>query len=182
MSHPSITEAETRTHQTFTALMWALSHPGKIYSLPASGLAAFGAIADALIDVETSYYSSHSELQNLLVRTGARARSCGEAMYQFYPALRAATVSALAEAPIGTYAFPDESATLILGCTFGAGRALRLSGPGIATTADLWVDGIPDTFWELRAQICRYPLGWDVVLVGYDRLAGLPRTTRIEVV
>jgi alpha-D-ribose 1-methylphosphonate 5-triphosphate synthase subunit PhnH len=46
---------------------------------------------------------------------------------------------------------------------------------------DLWVDSIPETFWALREQTCRYPLGWDVLLVSNDRVAGLPRTTRIEV-
>ncbi len=37
----------------------------------------------------------------------------------------------LARAPVGTYQYPDESATLVVGCALGAGRELRLSGPGV---------------------------------------------------
>jgi alpha-D-ribose 1-methylphosphonate 5-triphosphate synthase subunit PhnH len=181
MAAPAISAAEARRHETFTALMWALSQPGQIHRLPASGLAAFGAIADALIDLETSYYTDHPALGQLLARTGARALPRWLAMYQFYPELEAATVPALSEASTGTYSYPDESATLIVGCTLGAGRPLRLSGPGIATVTDLWVDRIPENFWSLRERICRYPLGWDVQLVSDDRVAGLPRTTRVEV-
>ena len=181
MTTPAMSAAEARAHSTFTALMWALSQPGQIYTLPASGLAAFGAIAHALIDLETSYYIDHSELQQLLIHTGARSRPRSVAMYQFYPQLTATAVATLGEAPVGTYLYPDESATLIFGCTLSAGRPLRLSGPGIATAIDIRLAGIPDTFWALREQICRYPLGWDIFLVAYDRVLGLPRTTRIEV-
>jgi len=46
---------------------------------------------------------------------------------------------------------------------------------------DIRLASIPDPFWALRAQICRYPLGWDVLLVAGDRVVGLPRTTQIEV-
>jgi len=35
--------------------------------------------------------------------------------------------------------------------------------------------------WTLREQICRFPLGWDTLLVAADRVLGLPRTTQIEV-
>jgi alpha-D-ribose 1-methylphosphonate 5-triphosphate synthase subunit PhnH len=180
MGHPQFSEAEARSHQTFRALMDALSRPGQIGRLPASGLAAFSTIADALLDLETSYHTPDSQLLPQLARTGARALPPGAALYQFYPRL-GPDLGALAEAPAGTYADPDQSATLVIGCTFGAGRALRLRGPGIAGVADLWVDGVPDALWELRERICRYPLGWDIVLVAGGQLAGLPRTTRIEV-
>lgn len=180
MAHPQLSDSEARSHQTFRALMGALSQPGQLGRLPAGGLAAFGAIADALLDLETSYHATDPQLLPLLARTGARALPPGAALYQFYSRL-GPDLGALAEAPAGSYADPDQSATLVIGCMFGAGRALRLRGPGIASVADLWVDGIPDAFWELRERACRYPLGWDIVLVAGDQLAGLPRTTRIEV-
>ena len=181
MAQPSMTAAEARTHETFTALMWALSYPGRIFGLPASGLGAFDAIAAALVDLETSYYTDHAALGRHLARTGGRARPIETAMYQFYPALGEAALSLLRDAPVGTYSYPDESATLVVGCALGAGRGLRLAGPGIAGVEHLWVDGIPEGFWALREQVCRYPLGWDILLVSGDQLAGLPRTTRIEV-
>ena len=182
MASPLQSAAEARAHQTFTALMWALSQPGQAQSLPTGGLAAFAAIAEALVDLETSYHSNDPELQRLLASTGARTRRPSAAMYQFYPALTAAEVSSLGDAPRGTYNYPDESSTLVIGCTLGAGRRLRLQGPGIASMSELLVDSVPLTFWPLREQACRYPLGWDVLLIANDRVVGLPRTTQIEVV
>jgi len=181
MTHSRMSAGEARAQTTFTALMWALSQPGQALQLPAGGLVAFSAIAEALIDLETSYFTDHPELHQLLARSGARARPPSAAMYHFYPQLSTATVSMLADAPSGTYTYPDESATLIVGCALGAGRRLRLSGPGIATAIDIRIDGIPDPFWALREQICRYPLGWDVLLVAADHVVGLLRTTQIEV-
>lgn len=181
MVHPAMSVAEARAQTTFTALMWATSQPGQAYALPSGGLAAFSAIADALIDLETSYSTDHPELQQLLARSGARAQPAHAAMYQFYPQLNAATLALLGDAPAGTYSYPDESATLIIGCALGTGCRLRLRGPGIATVIELWIDGIPAAFWTLREQICRFPLGWDTLLVAGDRVLGLPRTTQIEV-
>lgn len=181
MVQPRMTTAEAYTQQTFTTLMRALSYPGRVFRLPASGIDAFGAIADALVDLETSYYTNHAELRTMLARTGGRALAVELAMYQFYPRLDQLAVRLLADAPVGTYSYPDESATLAIGCTLGAGRALRLNGPGIAAVEYLWVDGIPDPLWALREQVCRYPLGWDLLLVSGDQVLGLPRTTRIEV-
>jgi len=91
------------------------------------------------------------------------------------------TIPLLAEVPVGTYTYPDQSATLVIGCRLGAGRQLRLTGPGIASAVRLRIDGIPEAFWPLRDHACRYPLGWDVVLVSGDQVAGLPRTTHAEV-
>ena len=181
MVQPRMTMAEAHTHQTFTALMRALSYPGRIFGLPAGGLGAFGAIADALVDLETSYYTNHAELRSMLARTGGCPLAVELAMYQFYPRLDQMAARLLADAPVGTYSYPDESATLVIGCTLSAGRALRLTGPGIAAVSHLWVDGIPESLWALREQVCRYPLGWDLLLISDDQVVGLPRTTRIEV-
>jgi alpha-D-ribose 1-methylphosphonate 5-triphosphate synthase subunit PhnH len=181
MASPLRSAAEERAHQTFTALMWAVSQPGQTQPLPASGLAAFAAIAEALVDLETSYYTNDPELQRLLASTGARARPPSAAMYQFYPALTVADVPVLSDAPRGIYSYPHESATLVIGCALGIGRRLRLRGPGIAGAIELLVDSVPHTFWPLREHVCRYPLGWDALLVAHDRVVGLPRTTQIEV-
>jgi len=77
----------------------------------------------------------------LLARSGARAWLAHAALYQFYPQLNAAILALLGDAPAGTYSYPDESATLIIGCALGTGRRLRLRGPGIATVTELWIVG-----------------------------------------
>lgn len=182
MALPRMTGPEAKNHETFTALLWATSYPGRSHRLPVAGTAAFAAIADALVDLETSYFTDDAALAPLLLRTGGRSRPAAQAMYQFYPHLSHDSLAMLAQAPTGTHRYPDESATLILGCTLGTGPALRISGPGIATPATLRVGGLPDAFWELRAQACRFPLGWDLLLVvGGAAVVALPRTTQIEV-
>jgi alpha-D-ribose 1-methylphosphonate 5-triphosphate synthase subunit PhnH len=120
-----MTEAEARNHATFTALMWALSYPGRPQSLPARGLGALAAIGAALLDLETSYYTPDAELDGLLARTGARRARASEARYQLFPSLGPAELDALAAAPVGSYAYPDESATVVLGCR----RAPRCGWP-----------------------------------------------------
>jgi alpha-D-ribose 1-methylphosphonate 5-triphosphate synthase subunit PhnH len=152
MAGPRMTEAEALNQATFAALMWALSYPGR-----------------------------PRDLARRLARTGGRARPADSAAYQFYPALDDAALSDIARAPTGTYRYPDESATLVLACGLGAGRELRLSGPGVLDQAALRVGGVPDALWELRAQACHFPLGWDIFLVAGRQVVGLPRTTTIEV-
>jgi len=87
----------------------------------------------------------------------------------------------LREAPIGTYLYPDRSATLVIGCRFELGQLLRLSGPGIQGQSEIDIAGLPEEFWLLRASACAFPLGWDVILVADAEVIGLPRSTRVEV-
>lgn len=181
MPVPTMSTSEMRTRQTFAALMWALNYPGRTYTLPGYGLEVFTAIAEALVDLETSCYTTFPGLQGSLMHTGARMRPPDAAQYHFYPELNDAILPLLGEAPIGNYAYPDESATLVIGCTLGVGQLLRLSGPGVSARNAIWVKGIPESFWTLRDHACQYPLGWDVFLVSQNQVVGLPRTTCIEV-
>ncbi|MEZ4634962.1 MAG: phosphonate C-P lyase system protein PhnH [Caldilineaceae bacterium] len=80
----------------------------------------------------------------------------------------------------GRHALPRHAATLVLGCTLGQGPEFRLKGPGITSSTLIRVDDLPDKFWDLRARSRRYPLGWDVFLVGGGEVIGIPRTTTVE--
>ena len=181
MSHPLISEPEGRTQQTFAALMWALSYPGRPQTLAGTGLARFELIAEALIDLETSYYTADQELAQRLRFTGARAYPPATAQYQFYPVLTSSDLDSVADAPVGTYAYPDEGATIVVGCTAGEGDMVSLSGPGIQHPLRLQVAGLPSRFWHVREQAIRYPLGWDIFLVTADSVIGVPRSTIVEV-
>jgi len=87
---------------------------------------------------------------------------------------------------LGSDEYPDRSATLVVevaGLAAGksGGTALTLSGPGIAGSAALTVDRLPDGFQAQRTALAPlFPRGLDVVLTCGDRLAALPRTTRAE--
>lgn len=178
---PTMHAAEVREHATFQALMWALSYPGQPQRLPTAGLDAFVAVADALVDLETSYFTPHAPLATALARTGGRALGPREAAYQFYPQPSIAALDLLAAAPVGTHRDPDHAATLVLGCTLGSGTSLHLSGPGIATPHSLSIGAIPSDFWALRNAAIAYPLGWDLFMIADDHVIGLPRTTIVEV-
>jgi alpha-D-ribose 1-methylphosphonate 5-triphosphate synthase subunit PhnH len=184
-----MTTLEARLHGTFTALMWALSFPGRVRRLPTTGPTAIECIAEALIDLETTYYTPDRELAGRLALTGARAAPHSVAKYHFYPKLAGTDAENLVEAPTGSFAFPDDSATIVVGGVSvrdvpSHGQALtrlRLRGPGISGVTELALEGVPPVLWNVREQAIRYPLGWDIFLVGDGAVVGLPRTTVVEV-
>src|SRR5262245_6503257 len=120
MSFPSYTEAEARSRETFMALMWAFSYPGRIQHLPGSP-DALTLIAETLLDLETSYYTPDSRLMTTLAYTGAEALPVDQAAYHFYPVIEPADLATIRRAGAGTMLYPDEAATLIVGCSLGQG-------------------------------------------------------------
>jgi alpha-D-ribose 1-methylphosphonate 5-triphosphate synthase subunit PhnH len=179
MSIPPYTEAEARSRETFLALMWALSYPGRLYNLPEGG-DSFSAIAEALLDLETSYYTPDEDLKSLLAQTGAQSLAVDQAAYHFYPSIVGDTLADIRQASIGTMLYPDEATTLFIGCTIGSGDSVALHGPGVNGQQEIQVGGVPETFWELREAACRFPLGWDVYFVDGLQIIGLPRSIRLE--
>lgn len=191
---PISTASETETRDTFHALMWALSYPGRIYTLPALShsplhdeiappLQPFVAVAHTLLDLEVSYFTPVVALDQLLSNTSARRATAAAADYHFYPYLNFFDadehLAYMRQAKTGTMLYPDQSATLVVACQLGDGDHLRLTGPGIQTENELSVTGIPSMFWTLRAEMIAYPLGIDLILVDGQQVAGLPRTTAI---
>lgn len=172
------TADDSRTNLTFDELMWALSRPGLVRTLPFAG---FDALAESLLDRECSFFAEDSALDRLLADTGARRAPRDKAEYVFATARSEAEVTALSTLRIGSLAYPDEAATLFVPATIGSGQALRLAGPGIKDTLTIEVGGIDPSFWAMRRKAIRYPLGWDLYLVDADRLVGIPRSTKIEV-
>ena len=173
------TADDSRTNATFDELMWALSRPGLVRNLPFSG---FETLAESLIDRECSFHvSSDAALARKLAETGARPASLVKADYVFATLGSHEEVATLSTLRIGTLAYPDEAATLFAPARIGSGQALRLSGPGIKDTLTIEIGGIDSSFWPMREKAIRYPLGWDLYLVDGDRLVGIPRSTKIEV-
>lgn len=77
--------------------------------------------------------------------------------------------------PIGTPDYPDRSATLIVELDALSASGTRLTGPGIRDTAAL---PLPDPT-ALVQNAAQFPLGFDVIFTCGDRIAALPRSTRI---
>jgi alpha-D-ribose 1-methylphosphonate 5-triphosphate synthase subunit PhnH len=78
----------------------------------------------------------------------------------------------------GTPEYPDRSATLIVELERLAPEGARLTGPGIRTEARL---NLPDPEL-LAANAAAFPLGLDFLFCAGDRVAALPRSTRVEAI
>jgi alpha-D-ribose 1-methylphosphonate 5-triphosphate synthase subunit PhnH len=181
MITPVYTPDEARDRETFHALMWAFSYPGRIRQISDATHThdTFRAIGSALLDLETSFYTPDAALAEELLRTGARHLPSNQAAYHFYPALDDAAMESITRASVGTMLRPDESATLIIGCAFASGSLFTLQGPGINKAQEIRLGGVPARFWWLRTRTIRYPLGWDVYFVDHGSVIGIPRTTTV---
>lgn len=179
MSVPLYTPAEARSRETFLALMWALSYPGRVYQLPDTNN-PFALIAETLLDLETSYYTAASSLEPVLAQTGAQVRPAAQAAYHFYPAVSEPELADIRAASVGTMLYPDEAATLIIGCQVGSGLPIVLQGPGVNGRQNVQIDGITARFWDMREIACRFPLGWDVYFVDGRNVVGLPRSVQVK--
>lgn len=179
---PSYTQSEQQNRDTFLALMWSLSYPGRVHSLPETTLDPWELVAFTLLDLETSYYTPDEHLNARLASTGARALSADRAAYHFYPELTSLEMIKIAS--VGNMMFPDEAATLFVGGNLSEGLTYQLTGPGIDATQSVQIDDIPVTLWDLRVKTLHYPLGWDVFVIDTTskpaRVIGLPRTTKID--
>jgi alpha-D-ribose 1-methylphosphonate 5-triphosphate synthase subunit PhnH len=77
---------------------------------------------------------------------------------------------------IGQPDYPDRSATLIVEVDRLTNHGPAITGPGIALAT--WLS-LPETA-AFRANRALFPLGFDCLFTCGDRLAGLPRSTRVE--
>ncbi|MEQ9636694.1 MAG: phosphonate C-P lyase system protein PhnH [Devosia marina] len=167
---------ELRSNATFEALMWALSRPGDIRTLPEAG---FDAISETLVDLECSAYADTPAMRERILATGANLSDrIAAADYVFITALEHAGQQ-LAEIKCGTALYPDDGATLIAAAAH-LGNRVRLTGPGIQETTEIALAVSPG-FWAMRETLCLYPEGFDIFFVDGDKVVGIPRSTKVEV-
>lgn len=184
---PGFADPVFGAQEGFAALMEAMARPGRIqrcdvlHDIP-EGLAPSAAAALlTLADAETPVWTDAEGAARdwIAFHTGAPLVSAPGAA-QFLLATRG--MPALAPLDAGTDETPQDSATLIIQLTALRDAAgWRLTGPGIETAHHLSAEGLPDDFRaQWAANNAQFPRGVDLVLCAGDRLAALPRTTRIE--
>lgn len=176
MATPLPTPEDAQANATFDALLWALSRPGLPRTLQAP---APQAIAQALIDRECAVYAADPLLVPSLLQQGAALVELPQADHAFLGQIDDAHI--LHQIRLGSDLYPDDGATVIATARFGTGPRLALSGPGVEGRLEIALDGLPNGFWQLREQIMRYPMGFDLILSDRDQVIGLPRSTKIEV-
>lgn len=173
----------------FHSVLNALAQPGTVH--PCIGIAStplppvMAAFALTFLDHETPYalagFPATLAVSDYLgFHTGARLAATLKAA-AFVFAADAATLPALSGLSTGTPAYPDRSATVILGAgDFGSGVAVELSGPGIADVQRFSASGLDAGFWRMAVEnAALFPQGVDFILAGTDALAALPRSTAI---
>lgn len=178
------TQAPQQSARAFRAAMNAMARPGTIEQVvgampPAPLSVAAGVLVLTLLDGETKVHLAGA-LDCVAVRdwitfqTGAKfaAREFCDFAIGTWQAL-----IPLAGYRIGTPEYPDRSATLIVEMPTLTAQGAVLRGPGIQTTAQLGVSDIS----ALQKNASLFPLGLDLFFTCGDRLAALPRSTKLEI-
>lgn len=180
----------------FRCVLDALSRPGRVRALPPEAIAvltppppmgaALAALLLTLLDAEVSIWLGPAFDTPLLrhwlaFHTGVAVAAQPERAR--FVALRAGELDAALWPRLarGSDEAPHDGATVLVDVpALDRGCPLQLSGPGIATPMPFAADGIARELWQLRRdELPRYPLGVDLLLCSGDRVAGLPRSTRV---
>ena len=188
---PGFADPVDEANDVFRLVLKAIAHPGMIVEIarpavvPMGGLgrAAIG-LALALVDFETPVW-----LDPAAAPAAAHLRFHCNCPITAEPDQAAFVFAAdpdrlpdLASLPLGSDAYPDQGATLVIEVpALVAEGPLVLEGPGIDGIARLGVAGLPDGFWDRRAALAPlFPRGLDLLLTQGDRLVALPRTTSVR--
>lgn len=175
-AHPIPSDFETRTNATYEALMWALSRPGLTRHMPATGQAG---VIEALLDRECKVHCADPALAPVAARTGAALVAPDRADHLFFDCPPDAET--LGQINLGSDLYPETGATLVCTVVLAQGTRLRLSGPGCNGSVDVQVDGLSDGFWQNRARLMRYPMGFELFLIDGAQVLGVPRSCQVEV-
>lgn len=178
------------TAAVFRAVLDAMARPGRLHHLPVlpavpAGLSpAAAAVALTLVDHDAPLWlapqlASDAIETFLRFHTGAALAASPDAAAFALGRWGSLPVARL---PIGEPEFPERGTTLIIIVDgLATGRGHRLTGPGIDGDARLAIDGVDEGFAAMLSEnAALHPLGRDVILCAGDRLAAIPRTTRVE--
>lgn len=171
----------------FRAVLEAMARPGRVQRIaasldpPAPLQPAAAAVLLTLADADTPVWLDAGAEAEAWLRfhAGSPVVVCpGDAAF----ALACGAPPALRGLAQGTEEDPHRSATLILQVrALERGTGWRLTGPGIEQEHHLLAEGLPPDFAaQWAANRAFFPRGVDTILCAGDRLAALPRTTRLE--
>jgi alpha-D-ribose 1-methylphosphonate 5-triphosphate synthase subunit PhnH len=174
----------------FRAVLDAISHPGRIVELadapdgpPGLVPAAVGCLL-TLADRDTPLWLAPAFDRGAVrdyFRFHTGAPLVGERTQASF-ALLGHDVADLDGFAIGTDAYPDRSATLVIEvAALEGGQARMWRGPGIAGSARVAIAGLTDGFWQAWTENhALFPCGIDILFVAGRRLVALPRSIAVE--
>jgi alpha-D-ribose 1-methylphosphonate 5-triphosphate synthase subunit PhnH len=179
------TEAPVQSARAFRAVLDAMARPGTIHTVsgarpPAPLSAAAGVALLTLCDATTPLHLAGPTDCDMVrewvaFHIGAPFVAAEEAQFALgrWPDLLPTN-----RFHIGQPDYPDRSATLIVEMERLCNHGPALTGPGIATAH--WLN-LPETA-AFRANRALFPLGFDTIFTSGDRIAALPRSTRVEAI
>lgn len=169
--------------QAFRAILDAMARPGKIVALcgaapPAPLSIASGVALLTLTDATTPLHLAGAAdcapvRDWVAFHIGARLVGAEDAAFALGTWAALQPVSRFA---VGQPDYPDRSATLIVEMDHLTNHGATLTGPGIETAT--WLS-LPETA-AFRANRSQFPLGFDCLFTCGNRIAGLPRSTKVE--
>lgn len=176
-------EAPVQSAHAFRAVLEAMARPGTIHrvggALPPAPLSvAAGAVLLTLCDDTTPLHlagaADRPDVRDWIAfHIGAPLAVAEEADFALG---RWEDLHPVTRFRIGRPDYPDRSATLIVETDRLVNHGPALTGPGIETAA--WLN-LPETA-AFRANRALFPLGFDTIFTVGDRIAALPRSTRVE--
>lgn len=177
----------------FSRIMDAFARPGSIIDLggrvtsPAPLVPAAAAFLAALADYDTPIWLDAPLRQAAGVAAWVAFQSGAPLIEQpeaarFAVLAGAGSTAEPGQFAIGTPAYPDRSATVLMPVDdLDGGQPLSLAGPGIEGEAGIAPSGLPPDFLaDMVRNATLFPLGLDFFLVCGSRALALPRTTRIR--
>jgi alpha-D-ribose 1-methylphosphonate 5-triphosphate synthase subunit PhnH len=188
---PGLADPAHDAQRLFRAVLEAFSRPGRIVDLPdppvgPGGISpATAAFLLTLVDRDTPLWLApeiDSEPLRDFVRFHAGAPIAGERGQALF-AVVGHGIASFDGFAIGTDAYPDRAATLVIdGPVLGGATASRLwRGPGIDGQASVAVGGLVPDFWQTWAtNHALFPCGVDVVFAAGSQLLALPRSIAVE--
>lgn len=178
----------------FRTVLDALARPGRVMALaprtnpPKSLSPLLGDILCALADPETPVRLCTGLAKDpgiadwIRFQTGAAAVSSPQEA-AFVVADDPHALPPLSRLAPGTSDYPDRSATVLVAVpALDGGEAVTLTGPGIKASATFAPRGVSRALWQqLVANHALYPRGIDTLFVSAGAIAGVPRSTAIEI-
>lgn len=189
---PAFGDPPLASQAAFRAALDALARPGRIQRVvsdaqhPSGAVPSAAALALALLDPDCTLWLAPRLAQGsaaawLSFHTGCRIVSeLRAAQFLWSDADQLPPLEALAQ---GSEFEPESSATCFVQvAALQAGAGWRLTGPGIEQAEHLTVRGLSATFVaQWCANHASFPRGVDLLLCAGEYVAGLPRTTALEV-
>lgn len=166
----------------FRAIMEATARPGTLHAIsgaapPAPLSPAAGAVLLTLCDADTPLYlagSADCDAVRAWVAFHTGAPIVGPSQCAFAVGSWEA-LGSLSAYPVGTSEYPDRSATLIVEMDALSTEGPSLTGPGIKDMASL---SLPEV-GAFQKNAAQFPLGLDFIFTSGQRVAALPRSTKV---